>query len=142
MRGRRPLGPELTDQLDGSALARMRMRLILETITGQTRAKDARQQLGICAQQFVTLRAKAIGAGIAALEPKPLGRPHRADRAPAVAPLHARIAELEARVAQLEAKLHAANVRAELAGQLPRRDRSAAKKAPPRSNRAKESHRS
>jgi len=135
MRGRRPIGPEVTEQLDGSAPARARMRLILETITGETRVKDARERLGICSQRFEALRAKAIRAGIAALEPKPIGRPARADRTPEVA-------RLEARIAELEAELRVAQVRAELADQLPRRARAAVKKAPPRSNRAKESHRS
>ena len=135
MRGRRPSGPELAEQLDGTAPAQTRMRLILETIAGKTRVKDARAQMGVCAQRFEALRAKVVRAGIAALEPKPSGRPRRADRTPEVA-------RLEARIAELEAELQAANVRAELAGQLPRRDRVATKKAPPRSNRAKESHRS
>jgi hypothetical protein len=140
MRGRRPIGPELADRMDGSARAQTRMRLILETLAGKTPVKDAREQLGICTQRFEALRAEAIRAGIAALEPKPLGRPARANRTPEVARLEARVSELEARVAELEAELQAADVRAELAGQLPKRDR-AAKKAPPRSNRAKESHR-
>jgi hypothetical protein len=135
MRGRRPIGPELAEQLEGTAPARMRVRLILETITGATRVHEACEQLGICSQRFEAIRAEAIRAAIAALEPQPLGRPRGAERTPDVA-------RLEARVAELEAELRAANVRAELAGQLPQRDRAAAKKAPPRSGRAKESHRS
>jgi hypothetical protein len=134
MRGRRPVGPELADRQDGSDRARLRMRVILETIAGTMRKKDACAALGICAQRFEEIRADVIRAGIAALEPKPLGRPRRTDRAPEVA-------RLEARVAELEAELHAAHVRAELAGQLPRRDRTVAKKVSPRSSRAKESHR-
>jgi hypothetical protein len=121
MRGRRPSGPELAEQLDGTAPARTRMRLILETIAGKTSVKEARQQLGICSQRFEEIRAEAIRAGIAALEPKPLGRPRRADRPPEVA-------RLEARIAELEAELQAAQVRAELTAQLPKRDRAAAKK--------------
>jgi hypothetical protein len=136
MRGRRPIGPELADQLDGSARARLRMRVILETLAGTTSKKDACAALRICAQRFETIRAEAIGAGIAALEPKPLGRPARATPA-----CDAEVARLEARVAELEAALQAARVRAELAGHLPRRGRVAGKSRP-RSNRAKESHRS
>jgi hypothetical protein len=135
MRGRRPVGPELAEQLGGSAQARQRLRVILETLAGTTRVKQARAELGICAQRFEALRAAVIRAGIAALEPKPAGRPARAAPAPEVA-------RLEARVAELEAELQVARVRAELAGRLPRRGRAVAKKAPPRSGRAKESHRS
>jgi len=136
MRGRRPIGPEVTDHLDGSAQARLRMRLILETLAGTTRKKDTCAALRICAQRFEALRAEAIGAGIAALEPRPPGRPRRA--APA---RDAEVARLEARVVELEAELQAAQARAELAGHLPRRGRVAGKSRP-RSDRAKESHRS
>jgi hypothetical protein len=137
MRGRRPIGPELVEHLDGSARARRRMQVILETIAGTTRVTEACEQLGICAQRFEALRAEAIGAGIVALEPKPAGRPAR------VAPDHApEVARLEARVEQLEAELAAARVRAELAGVLPPRRGPVSGKARPRSGRAKESHRS
>jgi hypothetical protein len=110
------------------------MRVILETLAGTKRVKDARVELGICSQRFEALRAEVVRAGIAALEPKPTGRPARPARAP-------ELVRLEARVAELEAELVAARVRAELAGRLPARDR-AAKKARPRPTRAKESHRS
>lgn len=136
MRGRRPVGPELAEHLDGSARARLRMRVILETLAGTTRVTQACEQLGICSQRFEALRAEAVQAGIAALEPKPAGRPPRAsDRPPEVA-------RLEERVAQLEAELAAARVRVELAGLLPPRRGRVAGKVRPRSGRAKESHRS
>jgi hypothetical protein len=110
------------------------MRVILATLAGTMRVTDACAELGICAQRFETIRAAAIGAGIAALEPKPTGRPARAAQAP-------ELARLEARVAELEAELQVTRVRAELAGRLPTR-RAGSKKARPRSSRAKESHRS
>ena len=136
MRGRRPIGPELAEHLAGSAPARERMRVILATLAGSMRVTEACAELGICAQRFEAIRAEAIGAGIAALEPKPVGRPARVvERAPEVA-------RLEARVAELEAELQVARVRAELAGRLPKRDRAAAKKARPRPTRAKDSRRS
>ncbi len=136
MRGRRPVGPELAEQLTGSAEARLRMRVILETLAGTMRVTEACAELGICSQRFEVLRAEAVAGGIAALEPKPMGRPPRV--APDVAP---ELAQLEVRIKELEAELQVARVRAELAGRLPKRDR-AAKKSPPRSNRVKESHRS
>ncbi len=135
MRGRRPIGPELTERLEGSASARRRMRVILETLAGTTRVAEACEQLGICAQRFEAIRAEAVRAGIAALEPKPAGRPTRAAERPP------EIARLEERVEQLEAELAAARVRAELAGRLPKRRRGVTKKSRPRASRAKESHR-
>src|SRR5262245_57022293 len=115
MRGRRPAGPGLAERLGGSALARGRMRLILETLAGTRRVRDACAELGVCAQRFGALRAAAIGAGIAALELKPAGRP-----ANETSPAEAEIARLRGRVAELEAELTAALIRAELATTLPR----------------------
>jgi hypothetical protein len=135
MRGRRPVGPELAERLEGSAPARHRMRVILETLCGTMRVTEACAELGICSQRFESLRAEAIGAGIAALEPKPMGRPTRREREPEVV-------QLEQRVAELEAELKVLRVRAELAGRLPNRHRKVAKKSHPRSRRVKESRRS
>lgn len=137
MRGRRPIGPELAEQLEGSALACRRMRLILETLAGTMRVQEACEQLGICPQRFETIRAEAIQAGIAALELKPVGRPPRSDPEPSE-----ELSQLQDRVDQLEAELAAALVRVELASHLPRRGRESGKKSRPRSSRAKESHRS
>jgi Helix-turn-helix domain len=135
MRGRQPIGPELVEQLEGSTRARRRMRVILETLAGTTRVTEACEQLGICPQRFETLRAEAIGAGIAALEPKPAGRPARAAQRPP------EITRLEERIEELEAELAATRVRVELAGRLPQRRRGVAGKVRPRSSHAKESHR-
>src|SRR5262249_56597818 len=77
MRGRRPAGPELAGRLEGSAQARRRMRVVLETIAGVRRVQEACAELGICEQRFETIRAEAIRAGIAALEARPVGRPPR-----------------------------------------------------------------
>src|SRR5262245_5324583 len=136
MRGRRPVGPELAEQLDGSAEARRRMRVVLATIAGTCRVREACEQLGICEQRFETIRATAIGAGIEALEARPMGRPPKV-----LTEAQAEIERLRERVAELEAQLRVAAVRAELAGALPR-SRGGAGKRSPRSGRAKESSRS
>jgi hypothetical protein len=73
---RPPLGPALIDRLDGgSADARTRARLILETIAGQTAVEDAAAALGVSAQRFHELRSSALEQLVAGCEPKPLGRP-------------------------------------------------------------------
>ena len=135
MRGRRPIGPELAGQLEGSAAACRRMRVILETIAGTRRVLEACEDLGICEQRFETLRATAIGAAIAALEARPMGRPPKV-----LTEAQAEIARLQERVAELEAQLQVARVQAELAG-VPR-GRVESGKPLPRSGRAKESRRS
>src|SRR5262249_45823847 len=135
MRGRRPVGPELAEQLDGSAEARRRMRVVLATIAGTCRVQEACEELGICEQRFEAIRATAIRAGIAALEARPMGRPPKV-----LSEAQAEVARLRERVAELEAQLHVASVCAELVGALPRRD--GVGKRSPRSGRAKESRRS
>jgi hypothetical protein len=136
MRGRRPLGPELAEQLEGSAVACRRMRVVLETIAGTRRVQEACEQLGICEQRFETIRATAIGAGIAALESRPMGRPPKV-----LSEAQSEIARLEERIAELEGQLQVASVRAELAAVLPRLSAGLGKRSP-RSGRAKESKRS
>ena len=136
MRGRRPVGPELAEQLEGSAEARRRMRVILETMAGVRRVQEACERLGICEQRFETLRATAIRAGIAALEARPMGRPPRV-----LSEAQAQIARLEERIAELEAQLQVTRACAELADVLPR-SRGDVGKRSPRSGRAKESRRS
>jgi hypothetical protein len=108
------------------------MRVILETLAGTRRVRDACAELGVCAQRFEELRAAAIRAGIAALELKPAGRP-----AKEASPAEAEVAGLRGRVAELEAELAAALVQAELATALPRLGARDTKKAPPRSGRAR-----
>jgi hypothetical protein len=136
MRGRRPVGPELAERLDGSAAACRRMRVILGTIAGTLRVREACEQLGICEQRFETLRATAIRAGIAALEARPIGRPPKV-----LSEAQAEIARLRERIAELDAQLQVAQVRAELADALPRPGAGSGKRSP-RSGRAKESRRS
>ena len=83
MRGRRPAGPEIVEQLPGSAQARLRLRVVLETLAGDLRVQQACQQLGIGPVRFHTLRQAVLEAALAALEPRPVGRPPRDDDAPA-----------------------------------------------------------
>ena len=136
MRGRRPVGPELASRLEGSAVACRRMRVVLETIAGTRRVREACEQLGVCEQRFETLRAAAIRSGIAALESRPMGRPPKV-----LTEAQAEIARLRERVAELEAQLRVASVRAELAVALGRQGVESGKRSP-RSGRAKESKRS
>ena len=52
MSGRHAIGPELAEKLEGSDLARTRMRVVLETIAGKKRVLEACEELGICEQRF------------------------------------------------------------------------------------------
>jgi hypothetical protein len=122
MRGRRPVGPELVDRLQGSESARERVKVVLQTMTGELRVQEACEQLQISEQRFDELRIEAIQAAVASLEPKPIGRPARAT---VVDPAEAE--RLQQRVAELEAQVAAAVVRAELATALPKAGRDSGK---------------
>jgi hypothetical protein len=124
MSGRHAIGPELAEKLEGSDLARTRMRVVLETIAGKKRVLEACEELGICEQRFETIRQEAIQAGVTELELRPAGRPRKS-----TSESDEQIAQLQQRVGELEAQLHAALVRAELATTLPRAQREAGKKS-------------
>ncbi|MCE9567867.1 MAG: hypothetical protein K8U57_38195 [Planctomycetes bacterium] len=114
MRGRKPVGPKLAEQLAGSTLACLRMRVILETLAGTCRVQDACDKLGICQQRFERLRTTAIQAGIASLELKPAGRPTKV-----LSEADLENARLKERIAELEAELALSHIRVELATALP-----------------------
>jgi hypothetical protein len=114
MRGRKPSGPEVVDEMTGSEQARLRVKTVLQTMTGKLRVQDACEVLELSEQRFDQLRVEALQAAIAALETKPAGRrPQSAE--------DAEIAKLKQQVAELEGQLQTALLRAELAATLPRR---------------------
>jgi transposase-like protein len=125
MRGRHPAGPNFVDKLTGDATAKERLRIVLETISGQRRVIDACAHLGISEQRFDELRLEALQAAVAALEPKAPGRKPRT-----ATPEEAEIVQLRARVAALEAEVQVAAVRAEVAAILPHTAAAAEKKTP------------
>jgi hypothetical protein len=126
MRGRHPAGPDFVDKLTGDATAKERLRIVLETISGQRRVIDACAHLGISEARFDELRLEALQAAVAALEPKTPGRKPRS-----AVPDAAEVAGLRARVAALEAEAQVAAVRAEVAAILPHTAAAAeAKKTP------------
>jgi hypothetical protein len=108
MRGRHPAGPEYVEQLQGSAQAKERLRLILETMTGKRRVQEACQLLAIGEQRFDQLRTELLQAALASLESKPTGRPSRP-------PADAEAEALRQQVAALQAELAASQVREEIA---------------------------
>ena len=119
MRGRRPSGPEMVDQLPGSDLARERVKVVLQTMAGALRVQEACAVLHLSEQRFDELRVQALQAAVSELEPKPAGRPPRL-----VTDEQAEIARLRERVAQLEAELKVSQIRVELAAALPLRRQS------------------
>jgi hypothetical protein len=107
-----PSGPEYVEHLAGSASAKARLRVVLETLAGKCRVVEACARLGRSEPRFHQLRAELLQAALERLEPRPSGRP------PAARPPAAEV-ELQTRVAELEVELQAAQVREELALILP-----------------------
>jgi hypothetical protein len=110
MRGRYPAGTEAVERLEGSKHAKERLRVIMDLVSGKCRAAEAGTRLGLGAAQLRRLRAAALQGALGALEPKPAGRPRRAQ--PAAAD---RAARLEAEVEQLAAQLQLSQAREEVA---------------------------
>ena len=75
MRGRKPVGPEYAEKLSGSDIAKLRAKVILETIAGTCRVQEACERLNISEQRFHQLREEMMAAAVQALEPGHAGRP-------------------------------------------------------------------
>jgi hypothetical protein len=108
--GRKPAGPQIADRLEGSPVAKQRLEVILETITGQLTVLQACQQLGVGESRFHALRNQTLQATLEALEPRPLGRP-----AKPTSPEPAEVDELQAELRRLHTELELAQVQLRLA---------------------------
>jgi hypothetical protein len=107
MAGRHPAGPEYVEQLEGSELAKRRLRIVLETLAGKCGIGQAAELLGVSEQRVHQLREEALQAALVELEPKTPGRRPRAaaDEATAAAE----------RMLELEKELRASKIRQEIA---------------------------
>lgn len=114
MLGRPPMGVKLIDALEGSAEAKERARVILETISGSRTVSDACEALGIEETRFHELRREALEGLLGALAPRPAGRPPVARE-----PRDERIRELERELKLKEVDLKAAELRTEIALVMP-----------------------
>jgi transposase-like protein len=112
--GRPPKGPKLVDTLDADPDVKTKLRLILETISGQRTVEDAAATLGVSPAYFHELRTRALEGAAQSLEPQPIGRP-----AQATADDTATTRELENRLKHMEVELEAARIREELALVMP-----------------------
>jgi len=100
--------------LEGSAHARRRLEAVLETIAGGVSVGEACERLGISQTAFYKMRATALGAALASLEPKALGRPPRR-----VDEKDRRIDELGSEIERLRKAVVTSQVKEELALAMP-----------------------
>jgi hypothetical protein len=112
--GRTPLGPALVEHLEGSQRAKQRLEVILATIAGQLTIDQACQRLGIKPAMFHRLRTEVLEAGLARLEPRPIGRPPQSTTAE-----EQKCEELQLQVDQLQDELKIAQVREDIARLTP-----------------------
>ena len=117
--GRPPLGPEIVDRIEGSEEARRRARILLEVMTGERSVDSACDALGIQTTRFEDIRKEAFGGLVAALEPKPAGRPPKP-----VDEVAAQVTALQEEIKRLKIEIVTSHVREELAIGLPHRARS------------------
>lgn len=123
-RGRKPAGPGLVDKVDGSESARLRLRVILETMTGDLSVEEACQKLAISEAMFYKLRSQFLQDSVGLLEPRKPGRKKRE-----VDPSESRIQELENQVKELTLEAEIARVRTEIAVTMPHLLKNEMKKA-------------
>jgi len=106
------MGDKLVESLPGSEAARRKLRVILQTLSGEKSVAEATRELGIGEAMFHKLRHEFLEAAVGLLEPKALGRPKQE------APTE-EIADLRRRLRDAEVEKEAAFLRAELAVLLP-----------------------
>ena len=116
MRGRRPAGPDYVDQLsDCDDETKRRLKVIMQTLRGELRLKEACVILRVSPQRFHQLREQALRGAADALKPRPKGRPPNRPSAPPQ-----QVEQLQQELADTRVELRAAQTRAEIATVLPR----------------------
>lgn len=113
-RGRPPSGPSLADKVEGSEQAKERLKVILQTISGEISIPDACKQLGLREARFHELRQEWMQAACSALEPKPMGRPKEMSFEEEV-----ELLRLHRENQKLKLHLRAAQIREEIAVAMP-----------------------
>jgi hypothetical protein len=112
--GRRPLGLDFVEQMQGPPQAKERLMAVLESLTGELTVDQVCSAVGIGRTRFYQLRERAMYGALEALfagTPGPKAR--RADER------EERIHELEAKVSRLQIQLQASRVRTEIALVMP-----------------------
>jgi transposase-like protein len=107
-RGRPPKGIDHVDSLPGDPEEKERLKVILETLTGDLPVPEACRRLSISESRFHELRQQALTGMLSGLAPRAPGRPP-AEREPD------QVQELKAQVRFLEQELQISRVQTEIA---------------------------
>jgi transposase-like protein len=103
------------DRLEGGDAEKRRLKIVLETLSGELSIEQACEELGVSASRFHELRREALQAALDGLTPGPSGRPKHTD-VPSD-PEHVKAVEREN--AELKRELLASYVRTEIALAMP-----------------------
>lgn len=123
-RGRPPKGLGHIEGLDGTQESKRRLRMILQTLTGERSVASVCKRLGVSESRFHQLRREALEGALSSLDARPAGRP--ASRPP---DLTSAVEDLETEVRDLRIELQASRVRTEIALTMPHLLRDTKKKS-------------
>jgi transposase-like protein len=110
--GRPPKKSDLVDSFDAGNLERERLRIILQTLSGEVSVVEACELLDVSETRFHDLRTQALQAAVISLAPKPRGRPSKPG-----APEE--VQKLKEQVMDLELELQTQRVKTEIAVTMP-----------------------
>lgn len=111
--GRPPLGTEHVARLEGPEELKTRLKVLLQTLTGELTTMEACAKLGVGASRLHAMRHEVLEGALAALVPGSPGRPKNA------AEETGRERQLEREVKDLKLELQAAFARTEIALAMP-----------------------
>lgn len=132
---RPPDGLKHVDRLAGPDRSKRRLRVILQTLTGERTVDEACEELGVSEARFHVLRRRALEGALAGLTP---GRPGRPSKPPPTPP--SRVEQLEQELDEVRTQLWAAEIREEIALTMPHLLRHG-KKSRSRPEKRKKRHR-
>lgn len=130
--GRPPKKLGHIDGLEGPARDKQRLRVVLETITGEKTVLQACEELAVSEARLHELRRQVLQSALEGLAP---GRPGRPRKEQPAAP--GRAQELEQQINELELELQFERVRTELAMTMPHVLRSKKKELQAKARRRK-----
>lgn len=113
--GRPPKGPGHVEGLEGGEAEKHRLRIVLETLSGERSVEQACAELGVSVSRFHELRREALQAALDGLAPSPSGRPKPVDPSAD----HERLRALEQENRELKIELRASYARTEIALAMP-----------------------
>lgn len=109
------MGARLVEGLEGSRGAKERLRVVLETLSGQKSIAEACRELGVGETAFYKMRTRWLREALGSLEPRRRGRPPKAKETVGAEEVRKLREEIEA--VRREARIAA--VREEIAVALP-----------------------